>query len=395
MKVTFVSNYINHHQIPLSNVLYEHLGEEYTFIQTEPMEEERIKLGWNPTDVPVYVKYAYEEPQVCKQLVMESDVVIWGGLEDETMLQPRLAAKKPVIRYSERLYKTGQWKAVSPRGLRKKYFDHTQYRKEAVYLLCAGAYVASDFHIVRAYPGKMFKWGYFPQCKEYDVDSLMEGKCRAEREANVGEAAPRTEILWAARFIDWKHPELVVALAECLAKERDDFHITMIGGGELKDATQALIQEKQLEGYITLAGTQTPSQVREAMEKAPIFLMTSDRQEGWGAVMNEAMNSGCAVIADRMEGAAPYLIEQGVNGFAYREAKPEVLAELIKPLLDSKEQCEQIGRKAYETITKLWNAGVAAERLLHICEDVAAGREPQIIWETGPCSKAEVIKERS
>ena len=46
MKVTFISNYINHHQIPLSDELYQIWGEDYTFIQTEPMEEERIKMGW-------------------------------------------------------------------------------------------------------------------------------------------------------------------------------------------------------------------------------------------------------------------------------------------------------------------------------------------------------------
>ena len=381
MKITFVSNYINHHQIPLSNVLHEHLGGSYTFIQTEPMEEERIQLGWNPAEVPVYVKYYYEEPEVCQKLIEESDVVIWGGLEREELLKERLEAKKPVIRYSERLYKTGQWKAVSPRGLRKKYIDHTRYRKEAVYLLCAGAYVASDFHIVRAYPGKMFRWGYFPECKEYDVNQLMEGK-------------KQKEILWAARFIDWKHPELVVGLAEELAKAGKDFHITMIGGGELKDTIEAAIEEKHLEEWITLAGSKTPKEVRKAMEEASVFLMTSDRQEGWGAVMNEAMNSGCAVIANRMEGAAPYLIEHGENGFVYAKATVTSLAELIKPLLDSKEQCQQIGRKAYETITTLWNARVAAERLLCICQDIVEGKEPQIHWEQGPCSKAEIIKER-
>ena len=48
MKVTFVSNYINHHQIPLSNVLFACLGKDYTFIQGEPMEEERVRMGWNP-----------------------------------------------------------------------------------------------------------------------------------------------------------------------------------------------------------------------------------------------------------------------------------------------------------------------------------------------------------
>lgn len=385
MKVTFVSNYINHHQIPLSNVLYEYLGTDYTFIQGEPMEEERIRMGWNPKEVPEYVRFSYEEPEECARLVLESDIVIWGGLEDETMLQPRLALKKPVFRYSERLYKSGQWKAISPRGLRKKYLDHTRYRKERMYLLCAGAYVASDFHIVRAYPDKMFTWGYFPECRQYDIEKLWQEK----------EYTPqKKEILWAARFIDWKHPELVIHFAEELRKQRQDFHITMLGNGELFSETENLIREKKLEEYVTLGGSKSPEEVRTAMEKAPIFLMTSDRLEGWGAVMNEAMNSGCAVIANRMTGAAPYLIQPGKNGYYYQRGTVAELISLIEPLLEEKEHCKRIGTEAYRTIAKLWNARVAGERLLRIFEDVVAGREPKSCWESGPCSKAEIIKER-
>ncbi len=393
MKVTFVSNYINHHQIPVSNVLYEHLGSDYTFIQTEPMEEERIRMGWNPTEVPSYVKYAYKEKALCEKLVLESDVVIWGGLEDESMLQSRLQAGKPVIRYSERLYKEGQWKAVSPRGLRKKYQDHTRYRKAPVYLLCAGAFVASDFHIVRAYPDKMFRWGYFPECKEYDLDELMAGK-RCNEVCNEGKKEPCTQLLWAARFIDWKHPELVVELAEELQKQGKSFHITMIGDGELFSFIRKLIEEKKLEKYITLAGAKTPGQVREAMEKASVFLMTSDRKEGWGAVMNEAMNSGCAVVADRMEGASLFLIKQDKNGYYCKKPDGKKLAELVGRLIDDRALCERLGRQAYKTIVDLWNPKVAAERLLHMCETVAAGKKPEVIWTEGPCSKAEMISER-
>ena len=44
MKLTFISNYINHHQIPLSDELYRILGKDYVFVQTEPMEEESLIL---------------------------------------------------------------------------------------------------------------------------------------------------------------------------------------------------------------------------------------------------------------------------------------------------------------------------------------------------------------
>ena len=46
MTIIFVSNYINHHQIPFSEACYRELGEGYRFIQTEPMEEERVAMGW-------------------------------------------------------------------------------------------------------------------------------------------------------------------------------------------------------------------------------------------------------------------------------------------------------------------------------------------------------------
>lgn len=387
MKITFVSNYINHHQIPFCEAMMAEGRVQFAFIQTQEMEKERVEMGWNPKESGLsYVHLAYEKPGECSALVMDSDVVIWGGAEDETMLKPRLEAGKPVIRYSERLYKTGQWKAISPKGLIKKYQDHTKYRKKQVYLLCAGAYVASDFHIVRAYPGKMLKWGYFPETKDYDIDRLMEGKNSFQ--------SGKKEILWAARFIDWKHPEAVVSLAEGLLKERKDFHITMIGGGELEPAIRKMIEEKGLQEVVTLAGYRTPEQVRASMEKADIYLITSDRQEGWGAVANEAMNSGCAVVADHMIGAAPYLIRQGENGFMYSDGDLHDLQRVVALLLEDDVLREKVGKAAYQTITKEWNAQEAAKRLVMLAEDILQGKGFCDRWQSGPGSRAEILKER-
>lgn len=382
MRVTFVSNYINHHQIPFSQAMYSKLGKAYTFIQMEPMEQERIQMGWDSQQMNLpYVRCGYQEPEECQELIQNSDVVIWGGTEDETWLLPRLQEERLVIRYSERLYKTGQWKAISPRGLWKKYNDHTKYRNKPVYLLCAGAYVASDFHIVHAYPNKMLKWGYFPETKKYVVDHLMEGKAWKKGNRKV-------EILWAARFIDWKHPEMVVYVAEKLSKRCPDFHITMIGGGELQERIQEQIEKRALQDFITLVGTKTPEQVRAAMEEADIFLMTSDRQEGWGAVLNEAMNSGCAVVAQCMVGAAPYLIQQGENGFLYGPGQRDEMVRLVERCVRDAALRERLGRSAYETIAQVWNAETASERLLAILPELLAGKDLQWKWTEGPCSQA-------
>lgn len=370
----FVSNYINHHQIPLCNALYERLEGAFVFIQTEEMEEERVRMGWQPEVALPYMKYYEQEPENCRKLILDAPMVLFGGVDNECYIQERLRSGRPVIRYSERLYKEGQWKAVSPRGLLKKYKDHTRYRKSPVYLLCAGAYVPSDFHIVRAYPGKMLKWGYFPDIRHYDVDELMRGK-------------EPGSILWAARFLDWKHPETALKCA-CYLKEKGlSFHMNIVGDGEQRALVDKLIRTYGLEDVVTLLGYRSPDEVRGLMERSQIYLATSDRKEGWGAVLNEAMNSGCAVVADHMMGAAPYLIRQGENGFLYEDGKPKGLYELTERLLRDGELCERLGRAAIADMEKTWNADTAAERLLRFCESHETAEE-------GPCSLAEIVSER-
>ncbi len=396
MKITFVSNYINHHQIPFSRAMCAQPGVDYTFIQTEPMEAERVRMGWEKQEDLPYLKLYYRDPESCRELILESDVVIFGGCDDESYIQERLAAGKPVIRYSERIYKEAQWKAISPRGLCKKYKDHVRYRKAQVYLLCSGAYVADDFHIIRAYPGKMFRWGYFPETKTYDVDKLMEEK-------GIGKDR-KISILWAARMIDWKHPELVVQTARYLKERGISFHLTMAGGGEMEEEIHRLARELDVTDCMSFPGFLSPGKVRTLMEQADIYLVTSDRMEGWGAVVNEAMNSGCAVVADHMIGAVPYLIRHQENGLIYEDKNKSQLFEQTAWLAEDRSRCRSLGEEAYRTITEEWNPENAATCLMELIGKLSlGGRETADraemsrragITATGPCSPAPVVAER-
>ncbi|MBP5198994.1 MAG: glycosyltransferase family 4 protein [Lachnospiraceae bacterium] len=379
MKLVFVSNYLNHHQIPMSNALFNALAGSYAFIQTEKMEEERVKLGWDDNlDYPYLVKY-YEQPDKCKQLIAEADWVIFGGVEDESYIADRIAEGKKVFRYSERLYKEGQWKFVSPRGLKKKFHDHTRHFAKPVYLLCSGAYVPSDFHLVRAYRKKMYKWGYFPETKHYDVDNLIDNK--------KGNAEGTIQILWASRFIDWKHPETALSVAYHLKSKNVRFRMIMTGTGELLEETKKRAAKEGLSEYIEFTGALPPSQVRRLMERSDIFIHTADRKEGWGAVLNEAMNSGCVCFSDVAVGAAPYLIEDGVNGVLYRRENMEDLYEKLDKVVASRPLRSRLGKAAYRTITDKWNAEYAAKQFVRLMSG------DMTFAPDGPCSKAEVISE--
>lgn len=178
-------------------------------MQTEPMEQERVVMGWGEMSREAdFVRNYWEDEKGCQELIDQADAVIFGGCEDQRYMEPRLKMGSPVWRYSEPLYKTGRYKWVSPRGLMKKYHDHTRYRKRRVYLLCAGAYVAGDFRLVGAYGGKRFRYGYFPAFRQQDMETLMAEKDRV--------SGGKLRLLWAARMIDWKHPETALQVAAAL-----------------------------------------------------------------------------------------------------------------------------------------------------------------------------------
>lgn len=387
MKVCFVSNYINHHQIPFCNAMYERLGEDFRFIQTEPMEEERIRMGWGEEleKIP-YLRLYYEKEEECRDLIANSEVVLFGGVEDESYIVERLRGGKLTVRLSERLYKEGQWKAISPRGLRKKYIDHTKYRNKDVYLLCYGGYVPSDFHIVRAYPDKMFKWGYFPETKRPGIESLRERK--QQRRQQTG----KISLLWAGRFIDWKHPEYAIRLAARLKKEGYAFTLTMVGGGDLEEWLKRMAAAEGLQEEVIFTGFKKPEEVRRCMEESDIYLFTSDYKEGWGAVLNESMNSACAVVVNCAVGAAPFLLKPDVNGLVYPNGKWEIFYGKVEELLRHPEKIDRLGEAAYAAITEEWNAELAAERLLSVLEGLLRGEVH--FYESGILSKASVISPR-
>jgi glycosyltransferase involved in cell wall biosynthesis len=166
-----------------------------------------------------------------------------------------------------------------------------------------------------------------------------------------------------------------------------------IGSGVLEEELKREAAEKGLGGYVSFLGSMSPDEVRNQMEQSGIYLFTSDRNEGWGAVLNEAMNSGCAVVASHAIGSVPYLIRDKENGLVYRSGDVDMLYEKVKYLLEHREYQIQLGQAAYETIVTEWNAEVASERFMILAEHILKGEKRPDLFTSGPCSKAEIIKD--
>lgn len=377
MTFTFASNYINHHQIPLCDALYRYLGDDFTFIQTMPMEAERVAMGWHvDLDSLPYVKCLYESEYDCLKKIAESDIVLFGWTEREDIAQARLNSGKAVIRVSERLYREGQWRMVSPRGLAVKYKEHIRYRKKNVCMLCAGAYAALDFHLIGAYPGKLFQWGYFTALRTYGAGDFLRMK---PQDGTL-------HIVWAGRFIPLKHPEFAVRLAKTLRDRGYAFHMHMLGDGEMEPQIRLEAENLGLLRFFHFYGYTEPERVRDVMEKCHIHLFTSNHLEGWGAVVNEGMNSGCVEVVNAQVGAAPYLIRHGVNGLVYPGGSYAKMEELVLDLFAHWDERKAMGQAAYETIRDMWNAEHAASELLRFAEGLLRGEI--VPAKEGPLSRA-------
>lgn len=379
MKLAFASNYYNHHQSALSQALSKLTQGQYRFIATGEMRADRKALGYGMDENPAFVLYAHRDDRAeAERMIAEADAVICGSAP-EKLVAPRIRKGKLTFRYTERLMK----KNLGLKNSAKLYcllHLHNPARKP-VYLLCAGAYAAGDYAKFGVFQNRTYQWGYFPEAVKYpSVEELLNRK-------------QRNQILWAGRLIDWKHPEYAIEVAKRLRESGFDFTLNMIGSGVMEDLLREQIKSEGLEDYVNLLGSMKPDAVRIYMEQSAIYLATSDRQEGWGAVINEAMNSGCAVVASHAMGSVPYLIKNETNGMIYRSGDIDAMVRQVSMLLSNEEQRQKIGCRAYETITRLWNAEVAAQRLCHLTEAIMEGETYPDLYETGPCSKAAILSD--
>ena len=390
MKLVFISNYISHHQKPFCDAMKQKIGKNFIFMETMPMEKERLDMGWEPIREN-YVFRTYESNESekkAKKIAVDAEIVILGSASDNYII-PRLKTKKLTFKYAERFYKTGLTLRNLPHAAAGAWLHHGRFQRYPLYMLCASAYTPADAAIFHNYVGRTYKWGYFPEVKRYDVAELMEKKQSA---ASVGEEHSRISILWAGRLIGWKHPEAAVQLAASLKEKGYSFRMSMIGNGEMEMQLHDMIREKGLEDCVEMLGAMPPEEVRRHMEKADIYLFTSDFNEGWGAVLNESMNSGCAVVASHAIGSVPFLIKNGENGLIYENGNQLDLGKQVLRLLEDGAFRKKIAENAYETMINLWNAETAAERFLTLAEKLLKNENTDSLFLDGSCSKAAILK---
>lgn len=381
MKIVYISNFLNHHQVPVAEKLYELTGCKYRFVEQTPMPESFRKGGYPTYDETPYLIQSWRSPEQAleaKRLILEAEAVLYGNISEYSIILKRLEKGMLTFECGERWFKRGWINLLSPRLIKSQIYYHLFFRNKPLYRLNASAYAANDMARMYSFKNKMFKWGYF---------TSIPSSHRINQKGNVNS---KLKILWVARFLKLKHPELPVKVACNLKAKGYNFELNMYGSGPELERIKALINSLGLDDCVFLKGNLPNTEILEEMRRHDVFLFTSDRHEGWGAVLNESMSNGCAVIASEKIGSVPFLIEDGKNGLIFRDQSVDDLTSKLQLLIDNPDLCRELGERAKKTMREVWSPENAASSLLKLIEGIK--NSTPYISPSGPCSPAYPIK---
>ncbi len=388
MRMGLYTNIVSPHQIPLSRELVRFVGaEHFRYVATVPQDRERSSLGWNTGKQEEWITYAPPGGDATPGALdwLESCDVLLSGHRAFDLHQRRAEKGLATLYMSERWFKppTHQLRLLHPSYFRMaKAFLRSLQHPGNVYLPI-GPHAAADIRclakLFRHIPGniaegvvlpeKLLAWAYF-------VDKPSESP-------SIRQAGSPLNILWGGRYLRWKRVDILLRAAAGLRDQGVAFHLNLLGQGPQEQRLRTLCQHLGLNEAVTFHPPVPIAEVRDWMGKSDIYVLPSNAEEGWGAVVNEAMGEGCAVVASRESGSGPTLIQEGFNGLLFPSGKVQALTDRLLLLCKEPDRCVRLGNAARNTLQELWAPSVAAERLLAVGEALRAGKDlPR--YDSGP-----------
>ena len=160
-----------------------------------------------------------------------------------------------------------------------------------------------------------------------------------------------------------KEPHLIVSVARLMWKkglnyallamaqlipEFPDLRYVIVGDGPNKDELLFYIHDLGLQNHVQLYGQASEDEVKNILDKASIFLLSS-LEEGLSNAVLEAMSMELPVVTTDAGGMAE-AVTNGVEGFVVPRYDSKAIAERIRQLLKDGDLRQQMGRGARQRV---------------------------------------------
>ncbi|MDM1722265.1 glycosyltransferase family 4 protein [Acinetobacter towneri] len=379
MKILQVTNIVSHHQLPLARELYNLVGEDnFLFVATEALDQERLKNGWQGEYTEKWIinpNNSIEEKEKFDKFWDEADVVLCG-VRLISRMQQRVDNKKLCFYMSERWWKppVGILRLCHPEYLKMVLNFRRLSKSPYFHYLPTGPFAAKDMALVTSMSERVWQWGYFTEIPNltHNISEVVNSKT--------------VSVLWVGRMLKWKNVDLLIKVLARLKNEGKDFKLTLVGDGPERERLQKLADKLLGDQYYTIQNFIPAAEVPILMAKHEIYVLPSNAYEGWGAVINEAMSVGCAVVASDKTGAGAAMIEHGLNGMLFKSGSVDSLYECLNELINIKSLRDDLGMRARSTFIEHWNPRVVAQRFINLSSDLMNCREV-VDCSHGPLSK--------
>ena len=343
------TNCVSPHQLPLAQEIVHRIGEaNYRYLYTEELEAQRSQMGWHRECNQEWCRHGDE---TSKEL-LEYDV-LFSELRVPEVFARRLSEGRLTCYVSERWFKPpkGAWRLLSPAYWKMarqfvNFLDSPNF-----YYFPQGIHAARDMMRIQgivhgdarclfqapkvafeARPGGCIiplkqaiycgvlnneeiawgrqygfvrispeHWGRIETYAPWRNYRLWGYFVAPGTERHSGdEQSQRKKVLWAGRMLDWKRvPTLVDAIP-------DDMELELYGHGPDEANIRRHAAGKTNVHFHDFVPIE---QMRALMHQHDIYVLPSDGGEGWGAVVNEALEEGMPILSTLESGAGATMLE--------------------------------------------------------------------------------------
>lgn len=180
----------------------------------------------------------------------------------------------------------------------------------------------------------------------------------------------------SARFVTtgnliWtKGYEYLLSAIRLLIDRGEPVHLGIIGDGPDRQRVLYTIHDLGLQNAVTVRGKLKPEAVRDCLQQADVFVLSS-LSEGISNAVLEAMSCGVPVVTTDCGGMRE-AVSDGVEGFVVPVRDPESMAEALGRLINDPELRRRMGEAARQRVLQEFTLERQIDQWMELFESVLA-----------------------
>lgn len=324
MRIVFWQNCLSPHQLPyIVHLLDDSRVDEVVVVAGEIISDERKKMGWKIE--------VFEGLDKCKLYIYPHDTIIESLLSDNPndsyhlfsgiradhfvfkclYMSMKYTLHRGMISERPNTY-SFKWNLTNrkPNWMHRLRFliQDRKYARCMEYVFAIGKGADNYFNSLG------IGWKVYPFC--YCTHSAL---------GTFNVTHPLPKYIFVGSLTHRKNP---ISIVKAYSQNKWGY-VKFIGDGELKHKLLKEIERNRLQNNIKLIGTIPQREISSYLYDSDVLILPS-LHDGWGAVVNEALQTGCFVICSDACGASILLNDNPQLGLVFSVGNHKSLADCMK-----------------------------------------------------------------